>query len=99
MNGFAEYLGRSESDDDPRDILIYRAGPEAIKWGDPYEYACVVVLHLETKDAEVKALVADGNLSLKYVKQLFKFLHGIGYTPYWERIKNEIRTEYRETNS
>lgn len=84
FNVFLEYLSEN--------IAIARGGPLAYKWGDPFELACVIVFHKEEKEAEIKGLTAGGELKREHARALFRLLMGLGYTPYWERVKgNEIR--------
>lgn len=79
MHSCIEYLSDT--------IAIIRTGEFCQKWGDPYDYAVVVVLKPIKNVAEVKALVADGNFKLRHSRSIIKLIHGLGYTVLWERLK------------
>lgn len=73
---------------------IARAGPEHVRYGDPYAIACVVVRSSDTT-AHVEALTAGGN-SARLLLGLRDVLRDVGFTAVeWERREAGQRRNVR----
>lgn len=67
---------------------IVRSGPDAEKFGDPYDYA--VVYRIEDSVAHVKALTSqDKKFSLAHFKAIVAALESRGLIVKWQRIRRK----------
>lgn len=81
MHAFAQILTG-----DP--IAIIRAGPRAIEWGNPFDYA--VVMEVLGQTALIHGLVSEepplGRFGMHYAGPILRVARQFG-KPDWERVK------------
>lgn len=65
---------------------VIRGGPEAEKYGDPYDYAIAFSV-IDGHTAVLKALTADGSLTTGHVKAALRALKAIGLDARWDRVR------------